>query len=52
MIHVIALITAPAGQRSTILDAFNAVAPTLRAGEGCIEYVATVDAKGLPPSEN
>ncbi len=49
MIHVIALISAPPGQRNKVLDAFNAVAPLVRAEDGCIEYVATVAARGMPP---
>jgi len=48
MIHVIAVITANPGQRDTILQAFKANAPTVRAERGCIEYVATVDADNAP----
>ena len=50
MVHVVAVITAQPGQRGQILEAFAANAPAVRAEAGCIEYVATVDAAGLPPS--
>ncbi len=50
MIHVIAKITAQPGQRDRILEAFRANVPAVRAEEGCIEYVATVDAAGMPAS--
>ena len=50
MIHVVAIITAQPGQRSKVLDAFNANVPAVLAEAGCIEYGATVDAPGLPPS--
>ena len=50
MIHVIAIITAHPGQRSKVLAAFNANTPAVHAEVGCIEYTATVDAQGLPPS--
>lgn len=50
MIHVVAIITAHAGQRSKILAAFNANAATVRAEQGCIEYLATIDARGMPAS--
>ena len=45
MIHVVAIITAKPGQRAAILDAFQANVPAVHAEQGCIEYVATVDAK-------
>jgi quinol monooxygenase YgiN len=51
MIHVVAVITAKPGQRDTILQAFRANAPTVRAERGCIEYVATVDAANAPPMQ-
>lgn len=50
MIHVVAVITAQPGQRSKILEAFQANTAAVRAEEGCIEYTATVDAQGMPPS--
>lgn len=49
MIHVVAVITAKSGQRASILQAFKANAPTVRAERGCLEYVATVDADDAPP---
>lgn len=48
MIHVVAVITAHPGQRAKILQAFLANTAAVRAEEGCIEYGATVDAKGFP----
>jgi len=47
MIHVIAVITAKPGQRDTILEAFRANVPAVRAEQGCIEYGAAVDADGF-----
>jgi quinol monooxygenase YgiN len=46
MIHVIALIVAKPGQRATLLEAFRANVPAVRAEAGCIEYGAAVDAEG------
>jgi len=46
MIHVIAVITARAGQRDAVLQAFRANVPAVRAEKGCIEYGAAVDAPG------
>ncbi|MBS0344177.1 MAG: antibiotic biosynthesis monooxygenase [Proteobacteria bacterium] len=51
MIHVVAVITAKPGQRATVLEAFQANVPAVLAEQGCIEYQATIDAKGLPPSK-
>jgi quinol monooxygenase YgiN len=48
MIHVVAVITAHPGQRARILESFLANTAAVRAEEGCIEYSATVDAKGMP----
>lgn len=48
MVHVLAIITAKPGMRAQVLAAFNANAPAVRAEEGCIEYVATLDAPGTP----
>lgn len=50
MIHVVAMLTTQPGQRAKVLQAFNANAATVRNEEGCIEYVATIDAGGLPAS--
>ena len=47
MIHVIAIITAKPGQRETILEAFRANIPAVRAEDGCIEYGPATDAEGL-----
>jgi len=47
MIHVVAVITAKAGQREKILEAARANIPAVLAEEGCIEYALTVDAEGL-----
>jgi quinol monooxygenase YgiN len=48
MIHVVAVITAKPGLRAQVLEAFQANCPAVRAEKGCIEYVATVDAQGMP----
>ena len=45
MIHVLAVITAKPGMRSTILEHFKANVPAVRAEQGCIEYGAAVDAE-------
>ncbi len=45
-VHVIAIVTAKAGKRAELLQAFQANVPNVHAEEGCIEYVATVDAEG------
>ena len=44
MIHVVAVITAKPGMRETILKAFLANVPAVRAEKGCIEYGAAIDA--------
>lgn len=51
MIHVVALLTAHPGQRGEVLAAFRANVAKVHAEEGCIEYTATVDAEGMPPSK-
>lgn len=51
MIHVVAVITAQPGQRAALLEAFAALRPAVLAEAGCIEYGATVDAQGVPPSK-
>jgi quinol monooxygenase YgiN len=45
-VHVVAVITAKPGRRAELLQAFQANVPNVHAEEGCIEYVATVDAEG------
>ena len=45
-VHVIAVITAKPGRRAEILEAFRANVPNVNAEDGCIKYVATVDAEG------
>jgi quinol monooxygenase YgiN len=45
-VHVIALITARPGRRAELLQAFQANVPNVHAEEGCVEYVATIDAEG------
>ena len=45
MIHVVAVITAKAGMRDLILQAFRANVPAVTAEQGCIEYSAAVDAE-------
>jgi quinol monooxygenase YgiN len=50
MIHVLAIITAKPGQRSTLLQAFKAIVPTVHAEAGCIEYGPVVDVDGADPS--
>ena len=49
MIHVIAVIAAKPGKRDTILEAFRANVPNVRAEKGCIEYGAAVDADPALP---
>jgi quinol monooxygenase YgiN len=46
IVHVIAVVTAKPGKRAEVLGAFQANVPNVHAEEGCIEYVATVDAEG------
>ena len=45
-VHVIAVITAKPGRRTELLQAFQANVPNVHAEDGCIEYVATLDAEG------
>jgi quinol monooxygenase YgiN len=49
MIHVIAVVTAKPGLRNTVLEAFRANVPAVRAEDGCIEYGAAVDTQGVGP---
>ena len=44
MIHVLAIITAKPGLRDSVLQAFRANVPSVRAEQGCIEYGAAIDA--------
>ena len=46
IVHVIAVVTAKPGRRAELLEAFQANVPNVHAEEGCIEYVATIDAEG------
>jgi quinol monooxygenase YgiN len=50
MIHVIAIITAIAGQRDRILEAVRDNTNAVRAEAGCIEYGAAVDAANAAPA--
>ncbi len=45
MIHVIAIITAHAGQRAALLAEVDAVKDKVRAEIGCIEYLPCIDAQ-------
>ncbi len=45
-VHVLAIITAKPGKRAELLQVFKANVPNVHAEDGCIEYVATVDAEG------
>jgi len=45
MIHVLAFITAKPGMRDSVLEAFRANVPNVRAEQGCIEYGSAVDAE-------
>ena len=45
-VHVLAILTAKPGRRAELLQVFKANVPAVRAEDGCIEYVATVDAEG------
>jgi quinol monooxygenase YgiN len=45
-VHVLAIITAKPGRRAELLAAFQANVPNVHAEEGCLEYVAIVDAEG------
>ena len=50
MIHVLAIITAHSGKRRELLELFEAVIPTVRAEQGCIEYGVAVDVAGADPA--
>ena len=51
MIHVVAVITAKPGQRAAVLEIAAANRAAVLAEAGCIEYIATVDAQGVPASK-
>ena len=48
MIHIIAVITAKPGLRASVLQAFQANVPAVKAETGCIEYGAAVDFENGP----
>ena len=48
MIHVVAVITTKPGLRSQVLALFKANRPAVLAEAGCIEYIPTIDAQGIP----
>ena len=48
MIHVVAIITAKAGMRETILKEFRANVPAVHAEKGCIEYGPAIDTGNSP----
>jgi quinol monooxygenase YgiN len=50
MIHVVAIITAKADQRPTLLKTLKANIPAVHAERGCIEYGVTIDADGASPA--
>ena len=47
MIHVLAIITAKAGQRPEVLKHFAANRPAVLAEAGCIEYGAATDVENM-----
>lgn len=51
MVHVLAVITTQPGQRDAVLKLFQANVPAVLAEQGCIEYAATIDMAGGPPSQ-
>jgi len=48
MIHVVAVVTAKPGMRASVLQAFQANVPAVKAEPGCIEYGAAVDFEDGP----
>ena len=46
-IHVVAVITAKPGMRGKILEAFHQNSSTVHEEQGCVEYIATVDANDV-----
>ncbi len=51
MINVVAVITAKPGLRAKVLEAFAENRAAVLAEKGCLEYGATIDARGIPPSK-
>ena len=47
MIHVVAIITAKAGQRGAVLQHFQANRPAVLTEAGCIEYGAAIDVEDM-----
>lgn len=50
MIHVLAIITTHSGKRAQLLELFQAVIPTVRQEQGCIEYGVAVDVPNADPA--
>lgn len=50
-VHVLAVITAKPGKRAELLELFQANVPNVHAEDGCVEYVATIDAEDAPSSQ-
>ena len=50
-VHVLAILTAKPGKRAELLKNFQANVPNVHAEDGCIEYVATVDAEDAIASQ-
>ena len=50
MVHVLAIITAHPGKRTELLELFQAVVPTVREEQGCIEYGVAVDVPNADPA--
>jgi quinol monooxygenase YgiN len=50
MVHVLAIITAHPGKRTQLLELFQAVIPTVREEQGCIEYGVAVDVPNADPA--
>jgi quinol monooxygenase YgiN len=50
-VHVVAIVTARPDKRAELLEAFKTNVPNVHAEDGCIEYVATVDAEGAGGSQ-
>ena len=51
MIHVLAIITAKPGHRTTVLEFFQANVPNVLAEPGCIEYQASIDSSPILGSQ-
>jgi quinol monooxygenase YgiN len=50
-VHVLAILTAKPGKRAELLKNFQANVPNVHAEDGCIEYLATVDAEDALSSQ-